>query len=137
MRYGVLVDLARRVSRGEPLDVTMGYFNTIWQGDANAMALVALTHASTPASIVNIAGPEEVSVRRVATELARLLDTRVTFTGHEADDALLSNGSRGWALLGRPRVGIERLISWTADWTRRGGDHLGKPTQFESRAGRF
>jgi nucleoside-diphosphate-sugar epimerase len=137
MRYGVLVDLARRVSRGEPVDVTMGYFNTIWQGDANAMALAALTHTSTPASIVNIAGPEELSVRSAATELARLLDTEVTFTGREAEDALLSNGSRGWALLGRPRVGIERLISWTADWTRRGGDHLGKPTQFESRAGRF
>jgi nucleoside-diphosphate-sugar epimerase len=137
MRYGVLVDLARRVSRREPVDVTMGYFNTIWQGDANAMALAALTHVSTPASIVNIAGPEEISVRGAATELARLLDTDVTFTGSEADDALLSDGSRGWALLGRPRVDVERLISWTADWTRRGGDHLGKPTQFESRAGRF
>jgi nucleoside-diphosphate-sugar epimerase len=137
MRYGVLVDLARRVSRREPVDVTMGYFNTIWQGDANAMALAALTHASTPASIVNLAGPEEVSVRRAATELARLLETDVTFTGSEADDALLSNGSRGWALLGRPRVDVERLISWTADWTRRGGDHLGKATHFESRAGRF
>jgi nucleoside-diphosphate-sugar epimerase len=137
MRYGVLVDLARRVSRGEPVDVTMGYFNTIWQGDANAMALAALTQASTPASIVNIAGPEEVSVRAAATELARLLDTDVTFTGREADDALLSNGSRGWVLLGQPRVSLERMMAWTADWTRRGGDHLGKPTQFESRAGRF
>ena len=137
MRYGVLVDLARRVSRREPVDVTMGYFNTIWQADANAMALAALTHASSPASIVNLAGPEEISVRRAATELARLLGTDVTFTGREADDALLSNGSRGWALLGRPRVDVERLIAWTADWTRRGGDHLGKPTQFESRAGRF
>jgi nucleoside-diphosphate-sugar epimerase len=137
MRYGVLVDLARRVSRREPVDVTMGYFNTIWQGDANAMALAALTHASTPASIVNIAGPEEVSVRAAASELGRLLDTDVTFTGDEADDALLSNGSRGWALLGRPRVDLDRMMAWTADWTRRGGDHLGKPTQFESRAGRF
>ena len=137
MRYGVLVDLARRVSRREPVDVTMGYFNTIWQGDANAMALAALTHASSPAAIVNLAGPDEISVRSAATELARLLDTDVAFTGHEADDALLSNGSRGWARLGRPRVDVERVIAWTADWTRRGGDHLGKPTQFESRAGRF
>jgi nucleoside-diphosphate-sugar epimerase len=137
MRYGVLVDLARRISRHEPVDVTMGYVNTIWQGDANAMALAALTHASTPAAIVNIAGPEEVSVRSAATELARLMGIDVTFTGREADDALLSNGSRGWALLGRPRVDLNRMIGWTADWTRRGGDHLGKPTQFESRAGRF
>ena len=137
MRYGVLVDLARRVSRREPVDVTMGYFNTIWQGDANAMALAALTHASAPASIVNLAGAEEIGVRSAATELARRLDTDVTFTGREAADALLSNGSRGWALLGEPRVDLDHLIAWTADWTRRGGDHLGKPTQFESRAGRF
>jgi nucleoside-diphosphate-sugar epimerase len=137
MRYGVLVDLARRVSRQEPVDVTMGYFNTIWQGDANAMALAALAHASTPATVVNLAGPEEVSVRGAASELARLLDTDVAFTGREADDALLSNGSRGWALLGEPKVGLDRMIAWTADWTRRGGDHLGKPTHFESRAGRF
>lgn len=137
MRYGVLVDLARRVSKGEPVDLTMGYFNTIWQGDANAMALAALTHASTPASIVNVAGPDEISVRRAAARLGHLLDTDVTFTGREADDALLSNGSRGWATLGRPRVDVDRLLSWTADWTRRGGDHLDKPTHFESRAGRF
>jgi nucleoside-diphosphate-sugar epimerase len=137
LRYGVLVDVARRVWQREPVDVTMGYFNTIWQGDANAMALAALAHASAPASIVNLAGPEEVSVRAAATALARRLGTDVTFTGREADDALLSNGSRGWALFGAPRVGVERLIAWTADWTKRGGDHLGKPTHFESRAGRF
>src|SRR4029079_17492259 len=113
------------------------YFNTIWQADANAMALAALTHASSPATIVNLAGSEELSVRSAATELARLLDTDVSFTGREADDALLSNGSHGWALLGRPRVDVARLIGGTADWTRRGGDHLGKPTEFESRAGRF
>ena len=137
MRYGVLVDLARRVWRHEPVDLTMGYFNTIWQGDANAMALAALGHAATPPLIVNIAGREEVSVRWVCTELARILDVEVTFTGREADDALLSNGSRGWSLLGAPRLDLAQLLSWTADWIRRGGEHLDKPTHFESRAGRF
>jgi nucleoside-diphosphate-sugar epimerase len=137
MRYGVLVDLARRISRGEPVDVTMGYFNAIWQGDANAMALAALDHASTPASIVNIAGREEVSVRGAAAELARRLNVEVAFTGCEAKDALLSNGSRGWTLLGEPRIGMAQLLPWTADWIRRGGEHLGKPTHFESRTGRF
>ena len=126
-----------RLLAGRARGSTMGYFNTIWQGDANAMALAALTHASTPASIVNLAGPKRLSVRSAATELARRLDYRRHVHGREADDALLSNGSRGWALLGQPRVGVARLIAWTADWMRRGGDHLGKPTQFESRAGRF
>jgi nucleoside-diphosphate-sugar epimerase len=137
MRYGVLVDLARRIWKREPVDVTMGYFNTIWQGDANAMALAALDHVATPPLIVNIAGPEEVSVRDACATLAAMLDVEVTFTGREAEDALLSNGSRGWALLGAPRVNLQQMLSWTADWIRRGGDHLDKPTHFESRAGRF
>jgi nucleoside-diphosphate-sugar epimerase len=137
MRYGVVVDLAQRVFRREPVDVTMGYFNAIWQADANAMALAALAHASSPALVVNVAGAEELSVRRTCTELARLMDVRVEFTGHEAQDALLSNGTRGRALLGAPRVEASRLIAWTADWVQRGGASLNKPTHFESRSGRF
>jgi nucleoside-diphosphate-sugar epimerase len=137
LRYGVLVDLARRVLRGEPIDLTMGYFNAIWQGDANAMALAALAHASSPALIVNVAGAEELSVRAACVGLARLMNVEVAFTGQEAPDALLSNGSRGRALLGTPRVDAATLIAWTADWVRRGGESLDKPTHFESRTGQF
>ncbi len=137
MRYGVLVDLAGRVARREPIDLAMGYFNVIWQADANAMALAAFDHTASPAFIVNIAGREELSVRDVCTALARKLSVDVSFTGREADDALLSNGARGWSLLGEPRVDAAQLIEWTADWVRHGGDSLGKPTHFESRAGRF
>jgi nucleoside-diphosphate-sugar epimerase len=137
MRYGVLVDLASRVIHGEPIDLTMGYVNVIWQADANAMAIAALAHASTPPLVVNLAGPEELRVRRVCEEFARIFDTHASFVGSEADDALLSDGTRGWTLFGRPRVDAARLIAWTADWVRRGGALLGKPTHFESRAGRF
>ena len=137
MRYGVLVDLARRVRRGDSIDVTMGYFNVIWQADANAMALAALAHASAPPFIVNLAGREELGVRAACTELARLLGVAVSFTGQEARDALLSNGARGWERLGAPRVDASRLLAWTADWTQRGGESLDKPTHFESRSGRF
>jgi nucleoside-diphosphate-sugar epimerase len=137
MRYGVLADLAARVSRREPVDLTMGYVNVIWQADANAMALAALPHTSTPPLIVNIAGPEELSVRAVCTDLARRLHTEVTFVNREAEDALLSNGTRGWALFGAPRVDADRLLQWTVEWVGRGGETLGKPTHFESRAGQF
>jgi nucleoside-diphosphate-sugar epimerase len=137
MRYGVLTDLAGRVLRGEPIDVTMGYFNVIWQADANAMALAALAHTSSPPFIVNLAGPEELSVRATCSELARLMGVDVSFTGTEALDALLSNGTRARALFGAPRVDAARLLSWTADWTLRGGASLGKPTHFESRTGHF
>jgi nucleoside-diphosphate-sugar epimerase len=137
MRYGVLADLAGRVFRREPVDVTMGYFNVIWQADANALALAALTHTSSPPLIMNVAGPEELSVRATCLELGRRFGVPVAFSGREATDALLSNGSRGRALLGAPRVDAAQLLAWTADWVQRGGRSLGKPTHFESRTGRF
>jgi nucleoside-diphosphate-sugar epimerase len=137
MRYGVVADLARRVAAGETIDVTMGYFNAIWQADANAMALAALAHVATPPFILNLAGPEELSVRATCEELARLLGRAVALTGQEARDALLSNGTRAWSLFGRPRVDAVRLVGWTADWVARGGASLDKPTHFESRDGRF
>lgn len=137
MRYGILVDLALRVSAGEPVDLTMGYVNVIWQGDANAMALVALEHAAAPPLVANLAGREELSIRAVADALAERLGVPARFTGTEAPDALLSNGARGWSLLGAPRVTVDQMIDWTADWLARGGPVSGKPTKFESRAGEF
>lgn len=137
MRYGVLIDLAAKVARHEPVDLTMGWFNVIWQADANAMGIASLAHASSPPLVVNLAGPEELSVRDTCGRLATLLDRQVAFTGREASDAVLSNGSRGWALMGRPRVPASTLIEWSAEWIRRGGGTLGKPTHFESRRGAF
>ncbi len=137
MRYGLLVDLARKVAAGEVIDLAMGYANVIWQGDANAMAIAALAHAASPPYVVNLAGREEFAVRDVCVALGRRLGREPQFTGTEAGDALLSNGSRGWTDLGAPQVSLERLIDWTADWVARGGSSLGKPTHFESRDGRF
>jgi hypothetical protein len=115
----------------------MGYFNAIWQGDASAMVLRALDQVSTPPTVVNVAGPETLSVRQVAEQFAKLFDKQVTFTGDEAPDALLSDGQLGFKLLGRPRVAVEQLIGWVADWQRRGGATYGKPTRFEVRDGNF
>lgn len=137
MRYGLLVDLARKVHAGDVVDVTMGYANVIWQGDANGMAIAALRHASSPPYVINIAGREELSVRGVCEALAARLGRSVRFSGTEAPDAILSNGERGWADLGAPQVTLEQLLDWTADWVARGGGSLGKPTHFESRDGRF
>jgi len=137
MRYGIIADLARRVASGETIDLTMGYFNAIWQADANAMALASLQHAASPPVVINLAGLEELSVRAVCTDLAARLQRSVSFSGEEATDALLSNGQRASSLFGHPRVGVDQLIDWTAEWVHRGGATLGKPTHFESRDGRF
>jgi nucleoside-diphosphate-sugar epimerase len=137
MRYGVMVDLARSVWDEQPVDVTMGYFNALWQADANAMALAAFDHVATPPRVINLAGAEALSVRRVAEEFGRKLGKRVVFRGSEGPDALLSNGSLGFRMCGEPRVNAHRMIEWIADWVRRGGECLHKPTHFEVRDGTF
>jgi nucleoside-diphosphate-sugar epimerase len=137
LRYGVLVDLARRVWTEQPIDLAMGYLNTIWQGDANAMALRAFAHAATPPWVVNVTGPEQLSVRTVATRLGELMNKPVQFTGTEAATALLSNAERGLQTLGPVRVSAAQLIEWVAHWVMHGGRSLDKLTHFEARDGVF
>jgi hypothetical protein len=55
----------------------------------------------------------------------------------ESGDALLSNAEKSYQLFGRPSIGADQVIAWIADWVRRGGTTLAKPTHFEERAGRF
>ncbi len=137
LRYGVLADLARKVATGQPMDLAMGHFNALWQGDANAMALCAFDQAASPPFVVNLAGPETLSVRRVCEEFGRLLEREPVFQGVEGSDALLSNGQLGHGLFGYPRVTARQMMEWVAGWVRGGGTDLGKPTHFEARDGRF
>jgi hypothetical protein len=137
MRYGVLVDLAQKVMAGEPIDLTMGYLNAIWQGDSNAMTLQALEHVSSPPLVVNLSGPQTLSVRLVAEQFGQLLNKPVRFAGREAPDALLSNANIAYQLFGRPRVDEQQLICWIADWVVRSGATLDKPTHFEVRNGQY
>jgi nucleoside-diphosphate-sugar epimerase len=137
MRYGVLLDMARKVWAGEPIDVTMGNLNAIWQADANAMTLQAFDHVGTPPRVFNVTGPETLSVRRVCEEYGRLMGKPVRFTGAEAPTALLNNAQLSHRLFGYPRVPVQQVIAWTADWVMRGGESLGKPTHFETRDGKF
>ena len=137
LRYGVLVDVARSVYSGKPVAISMGYLNAIWQADASAVALASLPHASSPAFVLNITGPEVLSVRRIAEDFAERFGKSVQFHGEEANDALLSNAQKAFQLFGKPRVSYEQMTTWIADWIERRGETLGKPTHFEDRAGRF
>ncbi len=137
LRYGVLVDLAQQIRAGQPVDVSMGYVNVIWLGDANAMTLRALEHASCPARILNLAGPEFLATRDISRRLAQWMDRPVEFTGVECDEALLSDGSLGFTYLGRPAISAAQMLYWTARWVARGGPTLGKPTHFQTRTGQY
>ena len=137
MRYGVLVDIAKRVWAGESVDLGMGYLNTIWQGDATAMALRAFDHLASPPWVVNTTGPERLAVRELGERFSRRLGKPVHFTGTESATAFLSNAEAGLKHLGSPRISTLQLIEWIADWVAKGGKSLGKPTHFESRDGRY
>jgi hypothetical protein len=119
------------------VDLAMSCFNTIWQGDANAMTLRAFDHVATPPRVLNLTGPERIRVREVCGELGKLLGQAPVFRGEEAPTALLSDGRRGFELLGQPRVSAAELTRWVAAWLTRGGPTLNKPTHFESRDGKF
>jgi nucleoside-diphosphate-sugar epimerase len=137
MRYGVLVDLARKVRAGAPVDLRMGYFNVIWQADANAIALGAFDHVATPAAVLNVTGPETLRVRLVAEQFGARFGVSPALRGTEAPDALLSDATLCRRLFGPPRLEAGRLIDLTAGWLTSGGPTLEKPTHFEDRDGRF
>lgn len=137
LRYGVLLDIAQKVWANQPFDVTMGHANLIWQGEANAQALQCLQHASNPPFIVNVTGPETVSLRAIAHKFGELLEREVAITGQEAATAWLSNAGQANRLFGYPNVALDQIIDWVAHWVKNGGTTLGKPTHFEEREGKF
>jgi nucleoside-diphosphate-sugar epimerase len=137
MRYGVLHDIAAKVLAGETLDLAMGHVNVIWQGDANALALRCLAHTTSPTSPLNVTGPHILSVRWLAEEFARRFGRTAKLSGSEAPSGWLNNAARMVREFGPPKVGIERMLDWTADWLLAGMPSHGKPTHYEVRDGRF
>jgi nucleoside-diphosphate-sugar epimerase len=138
LRYGILLDVAQKVQAGAPIDLAMGNVNVVWQGDAAAYALQTLSLCASPPAVLNVSGPETVSIRWLAGRFAELLGTAPpSFAGVEASTALLTNAARCHRLLGYPGVSLELMVEWVADWVAHGGRTLSKPTHFEVRDGRF
>lgn len=137
LRYGVLADVALKVWRGEPVDVTMGHVNVIWQGDANAQALRCLAAATVPTSPLNVSGRGITSIRWLAGEFARYFSKPARIVGQEADTAWLINTTEAERLFGAPHVPLARQVAWVADWIGREQRLYQKPTKFESRDGKY
>jgi len=137
LRYGVLADIARKVKDGAALDLTTGYVNVIWQGDACAQALRALAHCTVPTSPINVSGPEILPVRQLAERFGERLGRAPALIGREAPTAWLSDTTAAQRLFGRPLVPLAAMIDWVADWVAHDGASLGKPTKFETRDGRY
>ena len=137
LRYGVLVDVATKVFTGEAVDVTTGFANGIWQGDACNQVLQSLELATSPASILNVTGPEIFSIREVAHTFGKLFGKEAIVTGQENGYGYLNNARKANALFGNPTVPLGRMIEWIANWIRVGGENIGKPTHFETQNGKY
>lgn len=135
--YGVLLEIAKSVLTGQPVDLSMGHVNVIWQGDANEMAIRALLHCENPAKIVNITGPETAAVRWIAERFGKLFNKQPVFVHQEQPTALLSNAAESFRLFGYPRVTLQQMIELLAAWVLQGGKTINKPTHFQEREGQF
>ncbi len=137
LRYGVLVDIGRKVYEGKPVDLTVSHFNVIWQGDANSYALRSLKLCQSPPRALNVTGGEIVSVLQAADFFARRFQRQAVFTGRDSGVALLSNSALCRQLLGEPETKLEELMELVAHWIETGGRSLNKPTKFEVVDGKF
>jgi nucleoside-diphosphate-sugar epimerase len=137
LRYGVLLDIGQAVFERRPVDLRMGMLNCIWQGDANSVILRSILYTDAPPTVINLTGPETLSVRWIATRFGEQFGVEPQFEGTEGPTALLNNAAKCHAMFGYPKVSVEQMIEWTAEWIGRGGETHNKPTHFEVRDGRF
>lgn len=137
LRYGVFLDIAQRVWSDQPIDLSMGSVNQIWQGDANAYLARSFPLCESPARVLNLTGPDLLQVRDVALKLGGLMGREPAFEGQERPTALLGNSRALFDLLGLPRTSSDEMMEWVAAWVMHGGPTLGKPTRYEARNGQF
>jgi len=136
-RYGIIVDLTLKILNDEPIDLTMGAVNLIWQQDANDYIIRSITLAQSPPAILNVAGPETISIRSLAEKIANLLGKEPKFVSQEAPSALLSDASRCVNRFGKPQTTLEQMVSMIVEWVKSGKEILNKPTKYDIRNGKF
>jgi nucleoside-diphosphate-sugar epimerase len=137
MRYGVLLDIAKKVKNQIPIDLEMGWANVIWQGDANAIVLRSFEICDSPPEILNVTGPETMSLQWAAQRFGEIYNMEPIFTGAENDTAWINNAAKSQRLFGYPKVALDQLVMWTARWVENDLLTWDKPTHFETRDGKY
>jgi len=135
--YGVLLEIAKSVKENRPIDLSMGSVNVIWQGDANEIAIRALNHCSVPAKILNVTGPETISVRWLAEQFGKMLRQTPALINEEQPTALLSNAAECFRLFGYPKTPLIQVMELLVEYIKQGGKTIDKETHFQERRGKF
>lgn len=136
-RYGIIVDLTQKILNDEPIDLTMGAVNLIWQRDANDYIIRSISLAKSPPAILNVTGPDTVFVRQLAEQIGKELNTKPRFASMKAQTALLSNASLCLDMFGYPQTTLDEMVSLIVKWVASGKTVLNKPTKYDIRNGKF
>lgn len=136
-RYGVVREIAKQVYNEKPIDIRTNNVNVIWQSDANEIAIRSLLHCESPAKVLNVTGPEILSIKWIAEKLGDALERKPIFVNEPEQTALLNNASECHRIFGYPKVGIQEVIDITAKWILNQGEEFGKDTHFQERGGKF
>jgi nucleoside-diphosphate-sugar epimerase len=136
-RYGIIVDLTMKILNDDPIDLTMGAVNLIWQRDANDYIIQAISLAKSPPAVLNVTGPDTVSIRQLAEQIGKELGKEPKFVSQETQTALLSNASYCFSQFGYPKTTLEEMVSMIVKWVAMGKKVLNKPTKYDIRNGNF
>jgi hypothetical protein len=138
LRYGVLFDIAGNIQAGTPINLSIGYFNCVWQGDVCEYALRSLLHTSNPPCILNVTGPESIGIRWAAKKMGALLGKAPLFAEEpDPGKSLFSNTAKLTKMMGYPNMPLSTMMEMVADWVKSGGATIDAPTHFEQTDGKF
>jgi NAD dependent epimerase/dehydratase family len=138
LRYGVLLDIGRAVFEHRPISLSMPFVNVVWQRDANSWCLRSFAHCQSPPFVLNITGPETLSVRDLAMQFGKHFGVEPTFLNDgDGSTALLSDAGQANHFFGPPTATPPEMIEWIADWIREDRVTFNKPTHFQTRDGKF
>jgi len=136
-RYGIIVDLTLKIGNDEPIDLTMGAVNLIWQRDANDYILRSIRLAHSPPTLLNVTGPGTISVRDLAELIGKILIKKPRIVGKESATCLLSNAAKCFGEFGNPMMDLEKMVFNIVRWVKAGKKILHKPTKYQVRDGKF
>jgi len=136
-RYGIIVDLTLKILNDEPIDLTMGAVNLIWQRDANDYIIRSVSLAQSPPAVLNVTGPDTVPIRKLAEQIGKQLNREPKFVSREARTALLSDASYCFSMFGYPKTTLDEMVSAIVNWVASGKKVLNKPTKYDIRDGKF